>query len=208
MGSAVHNGAIRHWAIRQWYGIVCEIKHEGGPAPSQPLVKTIAAAVLENPCAGGYETDLSALVDPSARLGAELARRGIALADGRKIESFGKGAIAGVAGEQEHAVACITTPFGNAVRKGVGGGAAWISSATKVGSAGEPLDIPLAFKDELYVRSHYDTVTLRIPDAPRPHEIVVAVAFATAGRVHHRLGGPTKAEALEALDEPRSDQHR
>lgn len=185
------------YVVRQWLGVVHEIEHEGGPAPSRPLLKVISAAVVGNSYAGRYEEELAALVDPSAQLGTELTRRGTALLGGRQVEGYGKGAIAGVAGEQEHAVACITTPFGNALRDGVGGGAAWISSATKVGGAGEPLDIPLAFKDELYVRSHYDAVTLRIPDAPRPDEIVVAVALSTGGRVHHRLGGLTKAEASE-----------
>ena len=46
--------------------------------------------------------------------------------------------------EQEHVVACVTTVFGDALRAAVGGGQAWISSATKVGPAGAALDIPLA----------------------------------------------------------------
>jgi hypothetical protein len=52
---------------------------------------------------------------------------------------------------------------------------------------------PLAHKDELYVRSHYDTISAMFSDAPNPDEIVVAFAFATRGRLHSRLGGPRAA---------------
>jgi hypothetical protein len=118
----------------------------------------------------------------------------VALLGGRAAQSYGKGGIAGVAGEQEHVVACVTTVFGNALRDAVGGGAAWISSATKVGAAGAALDLPLAHKDALYVRSHYDAITLSVPDAPRPDELLIAVAVASGGRVHHRTGGLAAAD--------------
>jgi hypothetical protein len=176
------------YRIRKWFGLVEEIEHEGGGAAESPLLKAISAAVVHNPCAGRYEEDLEAL-------GAELSRRGLALLGGRAAEGYGKGGIAGAGGEQEHAVACVTTPFGDALRDAVGGGEAWISSATKVAAPGASLDVPLAYKDALFVRSHYDAVTFAIPDAPRPDEIVVAVALSSGGRVHHRVGGLAKEEA-------------
>lgn len=61
-------------------------------------------------------------------------------------------------------------------------------------TAGTPLDIPLAFKDELFVREHYDAITLTVPDGPRPDELLIAVAVASAGRVHLRVGGMSKVE--------------
>ncbi len=70
--------------------------------------------------------DLSKLVVPSAKLGRELGRRAVTLLGGRPAESYGKGGVAGTAGEQEHVVACITTVFGDAFRAAVGGGKAWI----------------------------------------------------------------------------------
>jgi hypothetical protein len=115
---------------------------------------------------------------------------------GRPVESYGKGGIVGLAGEQEHAVACITTIFGDAFRESVGGGRAWISSATKCGSAGQSLDIPLAYKDALYVRSHYDAMTVMIPDSPRPDEILITVAVASGGRIHERVGGLAAIDAV------------
>jgi hypothetical protein len=184
------------YRVRKWLGLVEQVEHDGGPPPAEPLFKAIAAAVVHNPCSEGFTEDLSLLVDPSAQLGRQLIERAIALIDARPVESYGKGAIAGVSGEQEHAVACLTTPFGDALREGVGGGKAWIPSNTKVAACGEALDIPLAYKDALAVRSHYDTASFRIADAPRPDELVIAIAISTSGRVHHRLGGLKKAEAV------------
>jgi hypothetical protein len=182
--------------VRKWVGYVEEISHDGGAPAGETLIKAVAAAVIRNPFAGRYQDDLTPLTDPSAELGAVLAERAKLLLGGRPAESYGKGGIAGVDGEQEHVVACVTTPYGDAMRAAVGGGEAWVSSVTKVGSAGEPLDLPLAYKDALYVRSHYDAVSLRIPDAPRPDELVIAVALATGGRVHHRVGGLRREEAV------------
>ena len=177
------------YEVRRWFGSVEEVHHDGGPPLEEPLRKAVVAAVIANPYAGGYSEDLSELIDPSPLMGTELAARGRKLLGDAPIQSYGKGGLAGTNGEQEHVVACLTTVFGNALREGVGGGEAWISSATKVAGPGEPLDLPLAHKDALYVRSHYDAVALRIPDAPRPDELVVAVALATGPRPHERVGG-------------------
>jgi hypothetical protein len=173
-----------------------EVRHDRGTRLSVPLRKVAVAAVLENPFAGIFADDLSELIGPSPWLGQQLAAQAWAMLGGVPVESYGKGGIAGVGGEQEHVVACITTPFGDALREGVGGGEAWISSATKVGSAGESIDLPLAYKDALYVRSHYDAITLRIADAPRPDELVIAAAFATGGRPHARVAGLRATDAV------------
>ena len=183
------------YQVRQWFGLVQEVRHEGGPAPEQPLLKAAAGVVVANPFAGRWVEDLSPLTTPSASIGTALGARLVALLGGAPVEGYGKGGIAGTAGEQDHVVACITTVFGDAFRAAVGG-AAWISSATKTASAGATLDIPLAFKDELYVRSHYDAVTITVPDAPRPDELLIVVAGSTRGRIHHRVGGLTRDEAL------------
>ena len=184
------------YEVRKWVGMVETIQHDGGPPAAEPLVKAVAAVVIRNPFAGSYVEDLSPLTEPSPQLGTALGKRAVELLGGRAVESYGKGGLAGMAGEQDHVVACITTPFGDALREAVGGGTAWISSATKVASPGAGLDLPLAYKDALFVRSHYDAISLQIQDAPRPDELVIAVAVATGGRVHHRVGGLTVAEAV------------
>jgi hypothetical protein len=183
------------YTVRSWYAHAEEIWEAGGPRLAEPMVKAVAAVVIANPFAGRWQDDLSALTAPSAALGTELGRRAVALLGGRPAHSYGKGGMAGTAGEQEHVVACITTVFGDALRAAVGGGAAWISSATKVAAPGSPLDLPLAHKDALYVRSHYDAVMVTIPAAPRPDELVIAVAVASGGRPHERVGGLRAADA-------------
>lgn len=184
-----------YYEIRAWHDFVHEIVTDGGRPAAQTLVKAASAVIIRNPFAGVWADDLSPLTLPSASLGTALGARALGLLGGRAAESYGKGGIAGTAGEQEHVVACVTTTFGNAFRDAIGGGEAWISSATKVASAGSPIDIPLAYKDEVYVRSHYDAITIALPDAPRPDELVIIAAVATGGRLHARVGGMTAAEA-------------
>ncbi|MCI0156480.1 amino acid synthesis family protein [Leifsonia shinshuensis] len=191
------------YEVREWFAFAQEVVHEGGPAAEEPLIKAVAAVVIKNPFAGRYVEDLSPLTKPSPSLGTALGARARALLGGRPVEGYGKGGIAGVNGEQDHVVACVTTVFGDAFRESVGGGEAWISSATKTASAGASIDIPLAFKDDLYVRSHYDAVTVTFADAPRPDELLICVAVASRGRVHHRVGGLTREEALLKLSAPR-----
>ena len=179
--------------VRSWYAAVQEIRHDGGKA-DDVLIKAAVGVVIRNPFAGKFVSDLSALTGPSPAIGHALGQRAVALLGGRAVESYGKGGIAGIAGEQEHVVACITTVFGNPLREEVGGGDAWISSASKVAAAGTPIDIPLAHKDELYIRSHYDAVTFSAPDGPRPEELLLCVAVASGPRIHQRVGGKTVAD--------------
>jgi hypothetical protein len=39
------------------------------------------------------------------------------------------------------------------------------------------------------VRSHYDTMSITLHDAPMPREIAIVFCAATRGRLHARLGG-------------------
>jgi hypothetical protein len=110
------------------------------------------------------------------------------------VESYGKGGLTGIAGEQEHANALLTSVFGDAFREAIGGGKAWIPSNTKIGATGASIDIPLAYKDELWVRSHYDTMEVRVPDAPLPHEIAVIAVVTSGGRLNARVGGLSRSE--------------
>ena len=181
--------------IRGWRTQVTEERVSEGITADVPLRKVVVAAVIENPFAGRYEEDLSAAVDWSVGFGTRIGEL-VCDALGEPVQAYGKGGIAGVNGAQEHVVAFVTTPFGNALRKAVGGGAAWISSASIVGAAGTPLTLPLAHKDALFVRDNYDAVTLYPGDAPRPDEIVVAVAVANRGRLNSRLGGLKAADVV------------
>jgi len=172
---------------------------EAGLRAARPLVKVAVVVIVKNPFAGkGYAEDLSALIEPSAELGAGMARAAVAAMAGEPVESYGKGAVIGLAGEQEHGIALITTPFGDALRAGIGGGAAWISSFSKRAAPGATIDVPLAHKDALYVRSHYDGMSVQLPDAPLPDEIAILACFASRGRLNARLGGIAAADIVGA----------
>jgi len=183
--------------VRKTWAQIEEVRSCAGKADGRgPLRKVAMCAVISNPLAGcGYVDDLSTLIDASAQFGEELGQQAVALLDGA-VASYGKGAIAGTAGEQEHANAVLTSVFGNAFRDAVGGGKAWITSATKVGAPGSSIDIPLAFKDDLWVRSHYDAFEVHVPDAPLPDEILIIAAVTNRGRINARLGGRTLEQAL------------
>lgn len=188
---------LEGYEVRSWHSTVVEVAEVSGRRLAEPLVKAAVGVIIRNPFSGaGFVEDLSALTTPSGALGVELGRRAVALLGGREVEGYGKGGVAGTDGEQEHVVACVTTVFGNGFRDAVGGGAAWISSFTKVAAADVQIDIPLAFKDEVYVRDYYDGVTLHVDGGPKPDELLICVAVSSGTRPFARMGGMTKAEAL------------
>ena len=180
-----------NYKIRGWLTFSEEIlaNETGQAADGEPVRKFAVVCVLENPYAGRFSQDLSLLVKDSPQLGREFGRRLSALASPSRISSYGKACIVGVEGEYEHGNALLTTAFADPVRDAVGGGKAWISSSGKRGGPGTSIDVPLAHKDALYVRSHYDTMSLTLHDAPMPKEIAVIFCAATRGRLHARLGG-------------------
>jgi len=184
--------------IKRILTFVDEVRQEAGKPAQPPLRKVAAIAVIDNPFAGRYEPNLAPLTDASVAIGAEISAAAVALLGGMP-ESYGKAALIGMNGEQEHGVAMLTAVFGNAMRDAAGGGKAWISSFTKRVAPGATIDIPLAHKDALYVRSHYDGITLTVHDAPLPNEIAIICAYANRGRPNHRVGGP-KASEIKGQD--------
>ena len=58
------------------------------------------------------------------------------------------------------------------------------------------LDVPLGHKDAAYVRSHFDGIEVRLNDAPRANEILVAVAVTDSGRPIPRVGGLKSEDAV------------
>lgn len=161
-----------------------------------PTRRSVAAAIIVNPFAGSFVDDLSALFDIGEYLGQELGDRAVAAlgVTPERIESYGKAAMVGYDGELEHAAAVLHPQLGRGLRNAVGGGKALVPSSKKYGGPGQALDIPLGHKDAAYVRSHFDGVEIWLPDAPRPNELVVAVAVSDSGRPHPRVGGLTVEE--------------
>jgi len=187
--------------IRKWYLQIEETLagETGRPADGEPLRKIVIAACLHNPFAGRYVEDLSAWIEPSPELGREFGRRIREAAEGHAIESYGKACLVGTDGEYEHGNALLTNPAANPVREGVGGGKSWVPSTGKRGGPGTIIDIPLAHKDALYVRSHYDTVSAMFSDGPNRDEVILCWAFASRGRLNARLGG-LKASEVKGQD--------
>ena len=77
------------------------------------------------------------------------------------------------------------------MRERLGEAKAIVPSAMKSGGPGTPIDIPLGHINAAYVRSHFDAMEVRIPDAPRAGEILFALAMSRGPRIHNRMGGLT-----------------
>lgn len=185
--------------IRKMMAIVDEVRCESGISTKPYLRKIAVIAVVSNPFAGRFVQDLSPLTEASVGIAREMCGLAENVISRDQIVSYGKGAIVGTSGEQEHGVAMLTTSFGNVMRDFAKGGKAWISSATKRAAAGAIIEIPLAHKDALYVRSHYDAMTVSLIDAPLPEEIAIISCYATGGRPNSRVGG-LRAEDITGED--------
>ena len=215
--------------IRRVFTQVEDIHHEFGPVASVPLRRGAICAVLTNPYAGRYVEQILPLMDALQPVGVDMAQRLRAAMDVpiARIESYGKGAIVGAAGELEHG-ALWHVPGGYAMREllgwkgdrnayvqGRGSAPAGAASATgqptaqtgnalaivpstkKVGGPGTALDVPLTHINASYVRSHFDAIEVRVPGAPRADEIVFILAMSTGARVHARVGGLKAADIAQ-----------
>lgn len=185
--------------IRKVIAVIEEVNSESGIESEIPLRKVAVVAVVKNPYAGTYQDDLKTLIDSSPEIGRAITSKAVEAMAPYEPISYGKGAVVGLSGEQEHGVALITTAFGNVLRDAAGGGKAWISSFSKRSSPGAIIDVPLAHKDAIYVRSHYDGMTVHLPDAPLPDEIAIICCYANRGRLNARVGG-LRAEDIEGDD--------
>ena len=174
-----------------------ETHREIGQTISPPTRKAVAVAVIKNPFASSYTEDLTPLMDIGAELGGLLGDKCIAALGitPAQAESYGKAAMVGEGGELEHAAAILHPKLGAPLRVAVEKGAALVPSSKKMGGPGQVLDVPLGHKDAAYVRSHFDGIEVRLNDAPRAGEIMVAVAVTDSGRPLPRVGGLTHSDA-------------
>jgi hypothetical protein len=172
---------------------------EAGAQPARPARQASVAAVVRNPWVGtGPTHDLSADVARIAPVLARLVTDHLieALGGVDAVEAFGKAAIVGSAGEIEHGGALIHTPyFGNLMREFLDGESIICFADTRA-EAGDPLVVPLWHKSHAATRSHYQTVTARVSDAPRADEVVIVGAASTGPRPHPRIGDRTTDPAI------------
>jgi hypothetical protein len=187
--------------VRKYLVVVETTEREMGRELATPTRKAAALAVIANPFAGRYVEDLGELMQIGEELGGVLGEKAVAAlgVTPSGIESYGKAAIVGAAGELEHAAAILHPCLGKPLRQAVEKGAALVPSAKKMGGIGASIDVPLGHKDAAYVRSHFDAIEVRVPDAPRADEIVVAVAVTDSGRPMPRVGGLT-VDQIEGKD--------
>lgn len=176
--------------IRKFLVSVEEVFHEGGPVSEAPPRRGAVLAVIENPYAGHYHADIQPFMEDLRPLGLLMARKLVEAlgGDAGVIEGYGKGAIVGEAGEVEHG-ALWHAPGGYAMRDVLGGAKAIVPSTKKVGGPGTRLDVPVTHLNASYVRSHFDAIEVGVTDAPRAHEMVLALVMTTGPRVHARAGG-------------------
>ncbi len=175
-------------SVRKIVTVVEEILTEGGRAVSPPARVAVVAAVIDNPWAGqGYVEDLSDGIEANASdIGALLAPQ-VLEALGAPAEAYGKAAIIGVNGEIEHGSALIhTLKFGDHFRKAANA-TTLLPAVEKRGPAGVAFDIPLKHITDATIRSHHQSIEVRIADAPHPDELVIALAAAAQGRPQQRL---------------------
>ena len=163
---------------------------EFAKSAATPSNHAVAIAVVENPFAGCFVEDLSSMFDMGEALGQRLMADLVRLLGGAAI-AYSKAAIVGVSGEIEHGHALVHPKLGKPMRAALGGGKAVICSNVKIGGPGTSIDMPFSNKDNVWSFEDFGTITISVPDAPRPSEVVVAMAVSDRVRPFPRIGkGP------------------
>ncbi|MEW2547690.1 amino acid synthesis family protein [Streptomyces sp. NPDC047002] len=174
--------------LRKIISLTEDVHTEGGRAVDPVARTAVVLAVIENPWAGrGFVTDLLPGIDDVApELGALLAPR-VVEALGAPVEAYGKAAIVGLDGEIEHGSGLIhTLKFGDHFRKAANA-TTLLPAVEKRAVAGAVFDIPLKHITDATIRSHHQSIEVRVPDGPRADEIVIGLAAASQGRPQARL---------------------
>lgn len=206
LASAIEELA-REVGVRKVTVLTEEILRDGSGALATSVTRAAAAAVIRNPWSGSaVSTDLAPETERIAPVLAKVLtdRLTAALGGAGEIEAFGKSAVVGLKGEVEHAAALIHTPyFGNLVREFLEG-TSILSFSDERAEPGTTIAVPMWHKEAASTRSHYQTLTLNLSDAPHPDEIVVIAAASTGSRPHPRIGDrttdrPVTAEILEGI---------
>ena len=169
---------------------------EAGAGVDPATTVATAAIAVRNPLAGrGRVEDLGELEALGREAAALLVERALAVLasvglGAADVRGYGKGAIVGIDGDREHTAAVLHPRFGAPVRAAIGGGAEIIPGAKKVAGPGASITMPIGNKDDRWVFDDMDAVDVSIPDAPRPDEIVIALALSAGGRPNARVRKP------------------
>lgn len=180
-------------SVRKWVVTREEIHADGERTIARPLHRVVVAAVISNPYASRWSDGLELLMEAGEILATRFMQSAQEML-GNEVEAYGKGGIVGEHGELEHVAAVLHPRFGGPTRE-LSGGVSILPSVKKRGGMGTAVDIPVHHKKALLVRSHFDAVELRVPDAPAADELLVALAVTDGGRPHARVGGLVAEEA-------------
>jgi hypothetical protein len=180
--------------VRKRIAQVERVYSDGGRAAAFVTTRVVVAAVLKNPYAGRYSEDLSLLIDAGEMLAEEFMTEAMRYTGG-VVAAYGKGGVVGELGELEHVAAVLHPKFGGPTR-GLSDGVSILPSMKKHGGQGAVFDIPVHHKTAMKVRSHFDSIEFRVPDAPFSDEILVALAITDGPRPHARVGGLALEDAI------------
>lgn len=191
--------------LREISIITQEVLSEGGRELASPCKRVAACGVLSNPGAGRAPIDdFSDLVDLSVAAGEVLTARALDALGPLKPRGYGKGVIVGTSGDLEHGASMIHVRIGLAMRKGAGGGPALIPGNAKVAGPGTPIDIIFGGLDDAWDYDAMDTMTVTVPGAPKPDEILLVVAFLGGSRPNARIKGASPAQVAEVVRQNRN----
>ena len=177
--------------IRKEAVIIDETRSEIGRKLDIPLKKCASMAVVKNIYAGKEVSEMPEFQEYGKVLGKRLIENALeALGIGaEEVNSYGKAAVTGFGGEQEHGSALLHTGFDEGVRSVLTTSKSIIPSSEKSAPAGCSMDVPLHHKLALKVRTHFDAMEVSLADAPRDDEILLILCVTTGGRPFPRVGG-------------------
>lgn len=177
--------------IRKQVVIIDEVRSEIYRRLDLPLVKCASIAVVKNPFLDKVIDDFSGYTEYGEKLGKILLDSALKALDVTedKIQSYGKAAITGIDGEQEHGSALIHVGFDTPIRETIKNTYSLIPSSEKSAGPGCSIDVPLHSKVAVKVRTHFDAMEVWVQDSPHPDEIMVILALAQGSRPFPRVGG-------------------
>ena len=183
---------------------VDDVLSEGGRELASPTRRVAACGVIRNPFAGKPPIDdFSELVDISVDAGEVLTQRALEALGEIEPRAYGKGAIVGAAGDLEHGAAMIHIRVGLPMRRQAGGGPALIPGNAKVGPMGATIDIIFGGMENSWDYDTMDAMTISVPDAPKPNEILLIIAFLGGTRPNARIEGISSEQVAVLIEKLR-----
>ena len=183
---------------------VDDVLSEGGRELASPTRRVAACGVIRNPFAGKPPIDdFSELVDISVDAGEVLTQRALEALGEIEPRAYGKGAIVGAAGDLEHGAAMIHIRVGLPMRRQAGGGPALMPGNAKVGPMGATIDIIFGGMENSWDYDTMDAMTISVPDAPKPNEILLIIAFLGGTRPNARIEGISSEQVAVLVEKLR-----